>query len=158
MALDPPRDLPPRYDVRGGSPRTPTTGIPVRDYQDYVEVNAGNGVWKTLAGAAGGLWIMSLLAWWTAFQGKGISRFELQEYVDKYSPYSQQKEVIAAHFANQDISLGELRGKSDKAYERLNKVENDTDKCEREILALSNEVKTKMDIVATMLEQQKAKK
>ncbi len=36
MAQPPFRDLPPRYDVKGGAPRTPTVGIPVSQFQTQV--------------------------------------------------------------------------------------------------------------------------
>lgn len=150
----PPRDLEPRYDVKGGSPRTPSGGVPVREYQDYVVTNGyGNGVWKTLAGSAGGLWIMSLLAWWTAFQSKGVTQKELQEYVDRWS---QSKEaIVATQQANQDRDIGTLMGKGERIIDRMNVSEGKINELEHGQI----EFKTKLDLVANYLEEErKAKK
>ena len=154
--MKPPRDLEPLYDVKGGSPRTPSGGIPMVDYQAYTNGN-GNGVWKAIATGLGGLVVGLLLAWFTAFSNKGVTNKELQEYVEKYSPYSQQKDVIAQHLANQDTQIGVLQGKQDRNYERLTKAENDIDKCNISIKSLETEVRAKMGTVADYLEQRKAK-
>ena len=59
------------------------------DYQAYTNGN-GNGVWKAIATGLGGLVVGLLLAWFTAFSGKGVTTGELQQYVERYSPYAQQ--------------------------------------------------------------------
>ena len=126
------------------------------DYQAYTNGN-GNGVWKAIATGLGGLVVGLLLAWFTAFSGKGVTTGELQQYVERYSPYAQQKDVIAQHLQVLDTAIGELRGKQDRNYERLNKVENDNDKCNLSIKSLETEVRAKMGTVADYLEQRKAK-
>ncbi len=150
-------DLEPRYDPKGGSPRTPTVGIPVQEYQQYASTN-GNGVWKAIATGLGGLVMGLLLAWFTAYQSKGVTQKEMQEYVEKYSPYSVQKDVLNAQQATQDRQIGELQALSNRAFDRVTILDTKLHDSEREILEIRNEVKTKMDIVATLLEQQKAKK
>ena len=150
-------DLPPSKNPVGGSPRSPSSGIPVREYQEYSNGN-GNGVWKAIATGLGGLVVGLLLAWFTAFQSKGVTTKELQEYVEKYSPYAQQRDVIQQHFTNQDQAIGQLQGKQERLYERMNANEYKITECDRQITELHTDVKTKMDIVATFLEQQKAKR
>ncbi len=131
-------------DVKGGA-RTPS-GIPVREYEQYTDTN-GNGVWKAIATGLGGLVCGLLLAWFTAFQGKGVNQKEMQEYVDKYSP------VLPKELAGLAGQIGEVRAKNEESNRRLYKVESDVDKCDREIQTLTSDVKTKMGTVADMLEQ-----
>ncbi len=145
--MRPPKDLTPYGDVMGGSPRTPLGGVPVSEYQQYVTNGNGNGVWKAIATGLGGLVVGLLLAWFTAFQNKGITAKDMQEYVDKYSP------VMPRDLANQAGQIGELRAKGEESSRRLYKVENDVDKCDRELQTLTSDVKTKMGTVADMLEQ-----
>lgn len=46
-------DLPPSKDPKGGSPRTPSRGIPVRNYQQHIDETIRNdqvaSFWKTIA-------------------------------------------------------------------------------------------------------------
>lgn len=149
MALDPLTDLAPRYDIKGGSPRSPPRGIPVADVVEYSQPMNGNGVWKTLAGAAGGLWIMSLLAWWTAFQNRGVTQQELHEYVKDY--WTPEKTIIAAQQSTQDQSLGELKGATNKNSEQIISLGNRLRDDERDLEGM----KTKMSTVADMLEKAK---
>ncbi len=140
------KDLPPWGDVKGGSPRTPISGVPVSEYQQFV-TNEHSGVWKAIATGLGGLVVGLLLAWFSAFQKQGITEVRMQEYVDKYSP------VMPKDLASQAGQIGELRAKNEEASRRLYKVENDVDKCDRELQSLTSDVKTKMGTVADMLEQ-----
>ncbi len=152
MALQPPRDLSPRYDVKGGSPRTPPKGIPVSNYQEYAMPIYGNGVWKTLAGAAGGLWIMSLLAWWTAFQTKGISQNELREFMLDY------KQGIAEHVTSVDTQIGEIKGKQEKIQSDLSHVQYQQVTDENNFSEFKAKTEKTNDLVAGYLEQLKSKK
>ncbi len=111
------RDLEPRGDVKGGSPRTPSVGIPVREYQEYV--NTGSDVWKQITTGLGGLLIGLFLAWWTALGKQGISQKELQEYEDKFSPYVQERALLAEHNASQDTQIGILQGVDRQNEKRL---------------------------------------
>ena len=145
------RDLAPRYDVKGGSPRTPSGGVPVREYEQYV--SNGNGVWKAIATGLGGLVIGLLLAWFTAYSGKGVTLKEMQEYVDKYSP------VLPKDQALQTAQIGELRGKQERIADRLNSLENNEKVDEREVTEFKTEQRKNNDLVATYIdEQRKAKK
>ncbi len=157
MVLDPPSDLEGR-DVKGGSPKTPIGGIPVQEFQQYSTYTHGNGVWKAIATGLGGIVMGLLLAWFTAYQSKGVTQKEMQEYVERFSPYSQQKDVLSAQQATQDRQIGELQALSSRAFDRVTTLDSKLHDNDREIIELRNEVKTKMDIVATLLEQQKAKK
>ena len=147
------RDLAPRYDVKGGSPRTPSGGVPVREYEQYVSNGNGNGVWKAIATGLGGLVIGLLLAWFTAYSGKGVTLKEMQEYVDKYSP------VLPKDQALQTAQIGELRGKQERIADRLNSLENNEKVDEREVTEFKTEQRKNNDLVATYIdEQRKAKK
>ncbi len=152
MAI-PLRDLEDERDVWGGSQRTPTVGIPVSEYQTYA--TNGNGVWKAIATGLGGLVVGLLVAWFTAFSGKGVTPDQLQAYVEKFSPYSQQREAINQHFSGLDTQIGVLQGKQEKEWERITKNENEIDKCNLSMQALTTEVKTKMGTVADYLEKVK---
>jgi len=145
------RDLAPRYDVKGGSPRTPSGGVPVREYEQYV--SNGNGVWKAIATGLGGLVIGLLLAWFTAYSGKGVTLKEMQEYVDKYSP------VLPKDQALQTAQIGELRGKQERIADRLSSLENNEKVDEKEVTEFKTEQRKNNDLVATYIdEQRKAKK
>ncbi len=154
MPLDPPRDLPPRYDVKGGSPRTPTRGIPVAEYQAQMQLPPmnGKGLWQMLTTGSAGLLIGFIVAWWTALQGRGVTQKEMQDYVDRFS---QSKDlIVAAQQSTQDVQIGESKGKIDRIGQQINDVQLKLRDHERDF----GELKTKLDIVADMLEQQKAKK
>ena len=155
--MAPLRDLTPRGDVKGGSPKTPFPPLSQADYQGYIMPANGHGVWKVLATGSFSLLLGFVVAWWTALQGRGVSQKDMQEYVERYSPYSQQKDVIANHFTNQDTQIGVLQGKQDRNYERLNKNENEIDKLNISFKSLEMEVRSKMGTVADYLEQKKAK-
>ncbi len=153
MAIRPLKDLPPRYDVKGGSPKTPIGGIPQSEFQQYtVQAGNGNGIFKMLAGAAGGLWIMAMLAWWTAFQGKGITRDELRNEMKEY------KDSINQHSQQTDNQIGELKGRQEQALQRLSKVEYQQITDERDFTEFRTETKSTNKLVADMLEAQKVKK
>jgi DNA-binding transcriptional MerR regulator len=96
---------------------------------------------------------MSLLAWWTAFQSKGVTQKELQEYVDRWS---QSKEaIVATQQANQDRDIGTLMGKGERIIDRMNVSEGKINELEHGQI----EFKTKLDLVANYLEEErKAKK
>lgn len=139
-------------DVKGGSPRTPP-GLPVRDYQEYAASSNGNGVWKAVATGLGGLVAGLLVAWFTAFQGKGVSNKEMQEYIIQY--YSTERRVIAEHTSQQDGYIGILQGKQEKLFERLATFEVNQKEHDRDI----TEIREKLKLAANYLEeQQKVKK
>ncbi len=152
MALDPLRDLPPRYDVKGGSPRSPPGGIPVREVQEYTPVVNESGVFKMLAGAAGGLWIMAMLAWWTAFQGRGITRDELRNEMKEY------KDSISRDISGTNGAVGELKGKQEKILSDLSHVEFKLETDERDFTEFRAETKQNNKLVADWMEAQKVKK
>ncbi len=150
--MNPPGDLEPRYDVRGGSPKTPIPPISASEYQGYAVQTHGNGIFKMLAGAAGGLWIMAMLAWWTAFQGKGITRDELRNEMKEY------KDSIRADLLLTNTQIGELKGKQEQALQRLSKVEYQQITDERDFIEFKTETKNNNKLVADYLEAQKVKK
>ncbi len=154
MALDPLKDLPAKYDPKGGSPRTPPRGIPASDYQEYVAAQPvnGSGFYKTVAGAFAGLWISSMLAWWTAFQGKGITRDELRNEMKEY------KDSVAKIASETDGKVGELRGKQEQLRSDLNNIQYKQMTDERDFVEFKTETKQSNKLVADWMEAQKVKK
>ncbi len=152
MALDPLRDLPPRYDVKGGSPRSPPGGIPVREVQEYTPIVNESGVFKMLAGAAGGLWIMAMLAWWTAFQGRGITREELRNEMKEY------KDTISKDMTTSTTSIGRLEGEVGKITTDLQGIQYRQLTDEQNFTEFKAEQKQSNKLMADWMEAQKVKK
>ncbi len=146
------KDLEPRYDVKGGSPRTPSGGIPVREVQEYTPVVNESGVFKMLAGAAGGLWIMAMLAWWTAFQGRGITREELRNEMKEY------KDTISKDMATSTNSIGRLEGEVGKITTDLQGIQYRQLTDEQNFTEFKAEQKQSNKLVADWMEAQKVKK
>ncbi len=137
-------DLPPSKDPKGGSPRTPTAGIPVREYQEYVALpQNGNhvGVWRMIAAGGWGLVGGLFLAWLTALQSKGVTQEKMQEYDKEYSLYAQQKEGISERNQTQDEKLGTLQGIQQANIGRLGAHDAKLHDDERDIIELQNKVK-----------------
>ncbi len=158
--VEPLRDLEPRRNPKGGSPRTPTGGIPAREYQEYAQplpttVN-GTGLWKMLTTGVSGLFIGMTVAWFGALQSKGVTQKDLHDYVLEFG--RAKDEVLAIQQSNQDRQIGALTGKQDQIMERLNKAENNIDKCENGVQKVTDDLKNKMGTVADYLESQKTKK
>ena len=157
--MRPLRDLEPRYDVKGGSPKTPIPPYSAAEYQQYsMQTEGGNGVWKVLATGAFSLLLGFIVAWWTALQGKGVSQKEMQEYVKEYSPYVLQKPAIEQHIVDSNNRIGEIKGRQEQVLTRLSKVEFQLTTDERDFAEFKSETKTKMGTVADYLEAQKTKK
>jgi hypothetical protein len=158
------RDLSPREDVKGGSPRTPSGGIPRQEYDQYVATNEnGTGVWKAIAGGvasgAFGMIVGLFLAWYTAMQGKGVTQKELQEYEDKFSPYVQERSLLAEHNRFQDTQIGELRGVQQSNVERLNEFNTKFHDDERDFTEFKTATEKNNKYVADFIEElRKAKK
>ncbi len=153
MALPPLRDLEARYDVKGGSPKTPIPPFSQAEYQQYaMPPTEGNGVWKLAATAAISVLLGFIVAWWTALQNKGINQNELREFMRDY------KQGIAEHVTAVDTQIGELKGKQEQIIQRLSKVEYQQATDERDFIDFKSEAKTKMGTVADYLESQKTKK
>ena len=117
------RDLPPRKDPKGGSPRTPSSGIPLRTVQQYSNGNGNGTIWKMATSILAGVNIGLVAAYFTALQSKGVSQKDMQEYVDKFSPYSQDKKELSLQQQNQDKELGTLSGQTERIFTRLNTFE-----------------------------------
>ena len=110
------RDLPPRKDPKGGSPRTPSSGIPLRTVQQYSNGNGNGTIWKMATSILAGVNIGLVAAYFTALQSRGVSQREMQEYVDKFSPYSQDKGLLSEHNINQDKDIGILKGQTERLF------------------------------------------
>ena len=142
------RDISPIKDPKGGSPRSPGSGIPVREYQEYANGNGnGNGVWKAIAMGQGGLLVGLLLAWFTAMQSKGVTQSQVEDYVDKHSPYLLDKAVITEHNSAQDRQIGILEGKQDRMQDRFSKVDEKDVGYENDINDLKNKIKLLTDYI-----------
>ncbi len=153
MALAPLTDLAPRYDVKGGNPKSPTPPYSVQEYQQYTQpVSNGSGFYKTVAGAFAGLWISGMLAWWTAFQGKGITRDELRNEMKEY------KDSVAKIASETDGKVGELRGKQEQLRSDLNNIQYKQMTDERDFVEFKTETKQSNKLVADWMEAQKVKK
>ncbi len=156
MAISPLKDLPPRYDVRGGSPKTPVTGIPMQEFQQYAGPLHNGWVNKLLFATTTGLAALViglLIALFAALQNKGISSKDMQEYVDKYSP------VLPKDIALLAGQIGELRGKQERVFERLGNLESNEKTDEKEVVEFKTEVRNNNKLVADFIEEsRKAKK
>jgi hypothetical protein len=141
------RDLEPRGDVKGGSPRTPSGGVPVREYQEYVNEYGNGSIWKAIASGCAGLNIGLLIAWFGALQSKGVTHQELQDYEEKYSPYIQQREIIAKDNRNQDTQIGALQAIQNHNVDKLNSYEGKFHDVERDVIDLQAKVKLFADYV-----------
>jgi hypothetical protein len=158
MPIPPLGDLTPKSNPMGGSPKSPSGGIPVAEYQQYSGSENGAMFWRSIAASLGGLIAGLVLAWFTAFSGHGVTQTQMEEYVDKHSPYLADKPALSEHQRVQDEELGKLAGRQDRVFETLSTHTNDITDCKREVTRLEADLKTKMDLVASFLEQQKAKK
>jgi len=121
------RDLEPRYDVKGGSPKTPIP-IPLKELQGVI--NAGdddNGLWKAATTGACGLVIGMTVAWWTALQAKGMTQGE--------------KEFIALQQTTQDEKIGALMGLKDRIFDRLKMIEEKHISYDRDMSDCDNKIK-----------------
>lgn len=71
--------------------------------------NNGNGVardwWARTAVGLGGLLTGMTIAWFTAFEGRGVTRPEMELYVRDYSPYVIDKSGIEARLRIEDIRI-----------------------------------------------------
>ena len=109
-------DLPPTKDIKGGSPRTPSAGIPVRAMQQYNGNGNGNGtIWKVSTSLLAGLFVSMVVAYFTALQGRGVSRTEMEDYVKGYA--ARDKELLALQQSTQDRQIGVLEGKTDRLFD-----------------------------------------
>ncbi len=95
---------------------------------------------------------MSILAWWTAFQSKGISQNELREFMRDY------KQGIAEHVTAVDTQIGEIRGKQEKIQSDLSHVQYQQVSDENNFSEFKAETRKSNELVAGYLEQLKVKK
>ena len=148
--MKPLRDLEPRCDPRGGSPKTPIP-IPVKDLQAYVETTGvdDSGLWKAATTGACGLFIGMTAAWWTARDNRGVSQAEMASYV------SLATAIIAKDNSNQDRAIGELIGKQDRTFEILKGIGEKHVGYENSITEINSKIKFFGDYVE---EQRKAKR
>jgi hypothetical protein len=132
-------------DISPRRPRTPARGIPVKELVQYENEN-GN-VYKVWVSILSGLLVGMTVAWFTALQTKGVSTAEMQGYVDKYSPYSHDKELISLQQTSQDTKIGEVMGKIDRIFDRLAKMEEKHVNYDRDILDSDHKVKLLTDYI-----------
>jgi len=157
MGLPPLRDLSEHRDVKGGSPRTPSGGVRVADYQEYSGAMNGNhaSFWKALATGQAGLIVGLILAYFTALQSKGVTQKEMQDYDKEYSIYAQAKEGISQRNQTQDNQIGTLQGIQQTNITKLSAHDTKLHDDEKDILELQGKVKRFGDFIE---EQWKAKK
>ncbi len=145
------RDLRPQGDVKGGSPRTPIPPLTVSEYQQSLLAPNGHGIWRALACGLAGLNVGLVVAWFTAIQNKGVTSRDLEDYVDKHSPYLADKALLAEHNRTQDESLGILRGKQERVIDRLGVLETIQKDSDRDL----SDCKKEMKLVADYMEEQR---
>lgn len=139
------RDLPPKADPKGGSTRTPTGGVPLREYQEYVAANGT--IWKMATSILSGLFIMSIVAYFTALQAKGVSHVEMTSYVGDF--YKDKELLIAAQNIRQDQDIGKLIGGEEHITVRLNSIDVELATDKKDI----DELRTKMELLGNYLEE-----
>jgi hypothetical protein len=144
------KDLPPKHDPKGGSPKTPYP-MPVSEYYQYTN---GGTIWRMATSMLAGLVIGLLVAWWTATQSKGVTEAQMERFVQDYSPYAKDKELLASHNSIQDQQIGELRGSEDKIMTRLSTLDFKVSSDEKDIVDIRN----KIDLTANFIEELKKPK
>jgi hypothetical protein len=110
------KDIDPRNDPKGGSPKTPFP-IPAKQYYESVAHNPAhhsNGtIWKVATSGFASLFVGMTVAWWTARDNKGVSQLDMVNYVTLATA------IIAKDNYNQDRAIGELFGKQDRTNEQM---------------------------------------
>ena len=147
--MSPLRDLEPLRNPLGGSPKSPPRGIPLAEFQEYptptpqpITITNGNGtIWKVTTSGLAGLFIGMTVAWFTATQNKGVTQKDMQDYVDRFSPYSHDKEIIALQQASQDEKIGALNGFKDRLFDRIKTIEEDRIIEKRDVADHDNKIK-----------------
>ena len=81
------------------------------------------------------------VAWFTATQNKGVTQKDMQDYVDRFSPYSHDKEIIALQQASQDEKIGALNGFKDRLFDRIKTIEEDRIIEKRDVADHDNKIK-----------------
>jgi len=134
------RDLVPRKDPKGGSPRTPTTPIPLSAYQQYVGNGNGNGtVWKVWTALLSGMLVSMTVAYFTALRGQGVSQKDMQEYVDR--AFAHDRELISLQNSTQDEKIGSLMGHKDRLFDLINKINEKDSGYDRDIQDQDRKIK-----------------
>ncbi len=155
MAIPPLRDLSPKGDVKGGSPRTPSGGVRVAEYQQFVESGNESAIWfwRTVATGSMSLLVGMTIAWWSALQGKGITEKDMQEFVTQF--FGSERRIISEHTSQQDGYIGVLQGKQDKTSELISEIKSTQRDHDKDL----TEIREKLKLTANYLEeQQKVKK
>ena len=88
-----------------------------------------------------------VVAWFTALQNKGVSQRDMQEYVDKFSPYSHDKEALTLQQSSQDQKIGELAAFKDRIFDRLTKADKDISENTRDISDHDKKIKLLTDYI-----------
>jgi hypothetical protein len=90
-------DLPPSKDPKGGSPRTPPRGIPIRDYQHHVDEKVHSdhvaSFWKTIA-----LVLLTAnisgIGSWLVFGRDTVHHSEIDQIMSTRAPYIHDRQRI----------------------------------------------------------------
>ena len=154
-------DLPPKNDPKGGSPRTPPRGIPVREYQTereppaIVHVNGAANTWRTIAGTLLGLLLGVGMAYVTAFRERGVTRIEMEQYMaERHTEVEKHvMDAIPKYIARQEMEEY-VKAYSPWVFDKqfvIGRLSNQ----DQQLGAMQQ----KMDVVAKLLEElQKFKK
>lgn len=93
------RDLPPEKDPKGGSPRSPPKGIPIREYQQHVDDSVQQrsdhvaAFWKTIALVliTGNI---SGIGSWLIFGRDTVHHSEIDQIMSTRAPYIHDRQRI----------------------------------------------------------------
>lgn len=148
------KDLTPKNDVKGGSPKTPSP-MPLSEYQQVVPRHNGSMAGWIVATGIGGMLAGTLLAWFTALLSKGVTQKDLEDYVDKHSPYLGDKGILFEHNREHDEAIGVIKGKQERVIDRMTVMETIQTEQTRDL----QDCKKEMGIVADYIDgERKLKK
>lgn len=147
------RDLSPRKDPKGGSPKTPSGGIPVRNFEPYEPSyepptpSNGDGVWKGLFFASLGVIVGLTTAYVTALRERGVSQIEMEQYV-RQNQLDQEKTFLT-RTAMEEYVKEYTKDYSPWSFDKqtiVNRLAAQDEKI--------GELRTKIDLAGKYLEQQ----
>jgi len=107
-------------------------------------------LWRSIATGLGGMVMGLMIAWFTAWQNKGVSSKEMTEYVRDYGPYVFDKPTLVEHNRQQDEKIGILIGGDERIQARLNALEN------YNVIDIKEkqDLETKLTVITHLLEEQ----
>ena len=133
---------PPSYSI--------SESFPQLNFPDEVDESHMVNLWRSIATGLGGMVMGLMIAWFTAWQNKGVSSKEMTEYVRDYGPYVFDKPTLVEHNRQQDEKIGILIGGDERIQARLNALEN------YNVIDIKEkqDLETKLTVITHLLEEQ----